>query len=58
MLEGLFLTERSCMVRDTRFAFQCKSIFFHLFGGVKLFLRLNKGFRPFNLLSKVPPGSE
>ena len=35
---------------------KCKSIFIGLFWNVKLFLRLNKGFRPFNLFSKVPPG--
>ena len=33
------------MVRDTRFALQCKSIFFDLFWGAKFFLRLNKGLR-------------
>ena len=39
----------------------CKSIFFDLFWNVKHFLRLNKsnkGFRLFNLFSKVPPVSE
>ena len=30
-IKGLFHTERSCMVSDTRFALHCKSIFFDLF---------------------------
>ena len=68
LIKGLFHTERSCMVRDTHikflwllfildttFAFQCKSIFFDFFWNAKLFLWLN---RSFNLLPKVPPGSE
>ena len=32
---------------SARFALQCKSIFIDLFWNVKLFLRLNKGFRSF-----------
>ena len=68
LIKVLFHTERSRMVHDThikflwllsildtRFAFQCKSIFFDFFWNAKLFLRLN---RSFNLFPKVPPGSE
>ena len=59
------------MVRDTYINFQwllsilvgkiCPPMqehFLDLFSNVRLFLRLNKGFRSFNLFSKVPPGSE
>ena len=41
-----------------RFALQRKSIFFNFVWNAKLFLRLYKGFRSFNLFSKVSPGSE
>ena len=70
-IKGLFHTERKvwyvtrilifsgcCLFWSARFALQCKSIFFDLFWNVRLFLRLNKGFRSFNLFSKVRPGSE
>ena len=70
-IKGLFHTERTvwyvtrilifsgcCLFWSARFALQCKNIFFDLFWNVRLFLRLNKGFRSFNLFSKVPPGSE
>ena len=55
-IKGLFHTERSCMVRLfwwARFALQCKSILFNFFWNTKLFLRLYKDFRPFNLFSSV-----
>ena len=57
-IKGLFHTERTiwyvtrilifsgcCLFWSARFALQCKSIFFDLFWNVRLFLRLNKGFR-------------
>ena len=40
------------------FALRCKSILFDFFWNANLSLRLNKGFRSFNLFSKVRPGSE
>ena len=71
LIKGLFHTKRRvwyvtrilsfsgcCLFWSARFVLQCKSIFFDLFWNVRLFLRLNKGFRSFNLFSKVPPGSE
>ena len=71
-IKGLFHTERTvwyvtrivlifsgcCLFWPARFALQCKSVFFDLFWNVRLLLRLNKGFRSFNLFSKAPPGSE
>ena len=47
-----------CLLWSARFTLQCKSIFFNFFWNAKLFLRLYKGFRSFNLFSKVSPGSE
>ena len=47
-----------CLFWSTRFTLQCKSIFFNFFWNAKLFLRLYKGFRSFNLFSKVSPASE
>ena len=40
-----------CFFWSARFALQYKNIFFDLFWNVRLFLRLNKGFRSFNLFS-------
>ena len=70
-IKGLFHTERTvwyvtrklifcgcCLFWSARFALQYKNIFFDLFWNVRLFLRLNKGFRSFNLFSKVPPESD
>ena len=42
-----------CLFWSARFTFQCKSIFFNFFWNSKLFLRLYKGFRSFNLFYKV-----
>ena len=63
-IKGLFHTERMvwyvtrillfsgcCLFWSARFALQYKNIFFDLFWNVRLFLRLNKGFRSFNLFS-------
>ena len=47
-----------CLFWSARFTFQCKSIFFNFFWNVKLFLRIYKGFRSFNLFSKVAFGSK
>ena len=62
-IKGLFHTERTvwyvsrilifsgcCLFWSARFVLQCKNIFFDLFWNVRLFLRLNKGFRSFNLI--------
>ena len=57
-IKGLFYTERSFTDWSARFTLQGKSIFFTFFWNAKLFLRLYKGFRSFNLFSKVSPGSE
>ena len=67
-MKGLFHTERSCMVRDTHLNFL--RLLFILVGKIyprkehlnfiwnaKLFFRLYKGFRSFNLFSKVSSGS-
>ena len=61
LIKGLFHTERTvwyvtrklifcvcCLFWSARFALQYKNIFFDLFWNVRLFLRLNKGFRSFN----------
>ena len=47
-----------CLFWSARFTFQCKSIFFNFFWNAKLFLRIYKGFRSFNLFSKVAFGSK
>ena len=41
------------IVCSARFALRCKSIFFNFFWNAKLFLRLYKGFTPFNLSPSV-----
>ena len=46
---GMLIFWRCCLFWSARFALQCKNIFFDLFWNVRLFLRLNKGFRSFKL---------
>ena len=63
-MKGLFHTERSCMVCDTHVVvvvYSGRQDLLDLpsfFWNAKFFLRLNKGFWSFLLLSKVPPGSK
>ena len=58
MVRDTLIFSGCCLFWSARFALKCKNIFSDLFWNVRLFLPLNKGFRSFDLFSKVPPGSE